>query len=403
MKKKLLIIIPIILILICGGIYLYNYYFYDPYEIPDDVTIELNDNNYPVYEKHYSKDLVKSINADILYNDILLEYQKIGTYTYTLNFKYKKKTYKYDIEYNVKDVTKPIFISAPGSLTIAYDDDKEVCNKIVYADDYDNIPTCKISGEYDKTKIGTYSNLEYIITDSSGNENTKAFSLNVVSKINTNTNYATPKYLYINDIINKYKNDNTSIGIDVSKWQGNVDFNKVKEAGVEFVIMRIGSQRSPEEEISMDVKFKEYYQAVKDAGLKVGVYVYNVSTSPADGVKTAKWVMKELNGDKLDFPIAYDWESWTNFMDYKISLHTLAESYLAFEKELKNNGYDAMLYSSKYYLENVWSNFEDSKIWLAHYTSQTDYQGDYMMWQMTSSCKISGITENTVDVDILYK
>ena len=74
-----------------------------------------------------------------------------------------------------------------------------------------------------------------------------------------------------------------------------------------------------------------------------------------------------------------------------------------FENELQKNGYDAMLYSSKFYLENVWMDYEDSKIWLAHYTSKTDYQGDYMMWQMTSSCKINGITENTVDIDILYK
>ena len=90
-------------------------------------------------------------------------------------------------------------------------------------------------------------------------------------------------------------------------------------------------------------------------------------------------------------------------MDFKISLHTLSESYKAFEKELNKNGYEAMLYSSKFYLENVWMNYEDSKIWLAHYTSQTDYQGKYMLWQMTSLAKINGITENTVDIDILYK
>ena len=77
-------------------------------------------------------------------------------------------------------------------------------------------------------------------------------------------------------------------------------------------------------------------------------------------------------------------------------------SYLAFEKTLKESGYDAMLYSSKYYLENVWMHLENSKVWLAHYTNKTDYKGNYMMWQMTSLAKIDGITENTVDIDILY-
>ena len=227
--------------------------------------------------------------------------------------------------------------------------------------------------------------------------------LDIVDKIKNNYTPTKPKYLYMDDIIKKYKNDKTSIGIDVSKWQGNVDFKAVKDAGVEFVIMRIGSQRDPSEDISMDVKFKEYYKAAKEVGLSIGVYVYNTAISKEDGIKTARWVINELNGDKLDFPIAYDFENWTNFMDYKISLHTLSEAYKAFEKELQNNGYDAMLYGSKFYLENVWSDFENSKVWLAHYTSETDYKGNYMMWQMTSLAKINGITENTVDIDILYK
>ena len=207
----------------------------------------------------------------------------------------------------------------------------------------------------------------------------------------------------MNDILNKYKTDSTSIGIDVSKWQGNVDFEKVKNAGVEFVIMRIGSQRSPGDEIAMDVKFKEYYEAAKKVGLNIGVYVYNTAISREDGINTAKWVIKELNGDKLDLPIAYDFENWTNFMDYKISLHTLSEAYKGFESEIRKNGYDAMLYGSKFYLENVWENFDNSNVWLAHYTDKTDYQGKYMLWQMTSLAKINGITENTVDIDILYK
>ncbi len=375
---------------------------YDEYKLPDDVSITLNDNKFKVYDKHYSNELIKDINAEIISQNKMLENQIIGEYKYTLELKYKKRKYKYDINYYVEDIVAPIFISAPKELTVEATDNKTICEKIVYADDYDNLPTCKIVGEYDKTKIGNYNNLEYIISDSSGNENKKSFNLNVVEKIKTTYSYNT-NYLYMNDILNRYKNDNTSIGIDVSKWQGTVDFKAVKDAGIEFVIMRIGSQRNPADNIDMDVRFKEYYNAAREANLKVGVYVYNTAISKEDGIKTAKWVMNELNGDKLDFPIAYDWENWSEFMNFKISLHTLSEAYLAFEKELKDNGYDAMLYSSKYYLENVWMNYENSKIWLAHYTSQTDYKGKYMMWQMTSSAKINGITENTVDIDILYK
>ena len=401
--KKILLLIFILIILGSGGYFLYNYYFYDEYEVPKDVVIELNDNSFLVYEEHNSSELVKNINADIISSDVLLKNEIIGEYKYVLKYKYKKKKYKYDITYQIKDTIEPVFIGAPKTLTMEVSDESSVCDKIVYADNYDSEPTCNINGEYNKTVIGTYNDLEYVISDSSGNEAKKSFTLNIVDKIPKSSNNSTPKYLYMNDILNTYKNDSTSIGIDVSKWQGNVDFEKVKNAGIEFVIMRIGSQRSPEEEIAMDIKFKEYYEAVKNVGLKVGVYVYNTAISREDGIKTAKWVIKELNGDKLDLPIAYDFENWTNFMDYKISLHTLCEAYRGFESELKKNGYDAMLYSSKFYLENVWGSFDDSNVWLAHYTDKTDYQGKYMLWQMTSLAKINGITENTVDVDILYK
>ena len=398
-----------ILLSIVGGISIIGAsYFvinnnYDPYEVPEDVNINLNENIFKVYEEHNSSELIKDINAEIISDEKILENEKIGNYTYTLLYKYKKRKYKYDINYQIKDMTPPVFINAPSNLTMEASDELEVCEKIVYADDYQDIPNCQINGTYDKKSIGTYDDLEYVISDNSGNETKKKFKLNIVDKIKNNYTPTKPKYLYMDDIIKKYKNDKTSIGIDVSKWQGNVDFKAVKDAGVEFVIMRIGSQRDPSEEISMDVKFKEYYKAAKDVGLSVGVYVYNTAISKEDGIKTARWVMKELNGDKLDFPIAYDFESWTNYMDYKISLHTLSEAYKAFEKELQNNGYDAMLYGSKFYLENVWIGYENSKVWLAHYTSETDYKGNYMMWQMTSLAKIDGITENTVDIDILYK
>jgi len=390
--KISILILSIFILSSCG---------YNPYEKPEDITIDLNENIFEIYDKHTSKELVKNINTEIISKEVILKNDELGTYTYTLEYLYKKKKYKYDITYEIKDTTPPIFIGASKNITIVKNSEDTPCSKIAYGDNYDNLPSCEVIGSYDLTKIGTYNNLKFIITDNSNNIAEKEFNLAVVSKINNSTNYTKPKYLYINDI-KKYKNEFTSIGIDVSKWQGKVDFNKVKNAGIEFVIMRMGSWRDQNEDITMDPKFEEYYKLAKEVGLKIGVYIYNVSKSEEDGIKTAKWVIDNLHGEKIDFPIAYDWEDWSNFTSYHISMHTLSNSYLAFEKTLKDAGYDAMLYSSKYYLENVWMHLENSKVWLAHYTDKTDYQGNYMMWQMTSLAKIDGITENTVDIDILY-
>ena len=388
-------------ILLTSAIISLNGCGYDAYEMPKDAYINLNNNIFDVYSIHNSNELVSDTNVNIIDNNI--DTNKVGNFTYVLEYTYKKRKYKKNINYSVIDNIKPVFIGANNELEILVNSEDKICNKIVYGDNYDNKPTCYIKGNYNINSIGIYDDLEYVIKDSSGNENTKKFKLNVVNELSKVTNNNKVKYLYIDDIIKKYKNENTSIGIDVSKWQGNVDFKKVKDAGIEFVIIRIGSQRDSNDNIDLDVRFKEYYKAVKEAGLKVSVYVYNTSISPSDGKKLAKWVIDNLNGDKLDYPIAYDWENWNNFNKYNISIHTLSESYLAFEKTLKEYGYDSMLYSSKFYLENVWMNYENSNIWLAHYTDKTDYKGKYMLWQMTSLAKIDGITDNTVDIDILYK
>ena len=398
MKNKILLIIVILL-----GISLFFFFHGSKEKIHASVSIIENENIFPVYEEHKVSDLIKESNVEILSKEELLENDTLGKHTYPVKIKAKNKVYTYHIDYEIKDLTPPVLISAPSTLTILDSDTEDICKKIVYADNYDGILACKVKGEYHLEQIGTYKNLEFVITDSSGNQTKWPFTLNIVKEIPKSNTSSTPKYVYIKDIIKEYKNDHTSIGIDISRWQGNVDFEAVKEAGVEFVIMRIGTQRSINDTLDMDSRFEEYYENAKKVGLKIGVYVYNTATTKEKGRDTAKWVIEQLHGDKLDFPVAFDFEDWSNFMDYQVSLYSLSSAYLEFERTLKENGYDAMLYSSKYYLEHVWMNYENSNVWLAHYTSKTNYQGNYMLWQMTSLAKINGITQNTVDIDILYK
>lgn len=394
MKKNILILLGLSILLTgCG---------YDEYEMPEDAYINFNENIFEVYNENYSDELIKDSNVEILTEKQVLETNEVGKKEITLSYKFKKRKYKIDVEYEVYDVKSPVFITKGRNITVNPGKINNLCQKILYADDYDDEPTCTVSGPYDPNQVGEYPNLEVTLTDSSLNETKDTFKLSVI-KDDGNYYPSTPNYLYMNDILNNYKNDKTSIGVDVSKWQGSVDFNKVKKAGVEFVIMRIGYQSQAGGEYTMDPRYKEYLSAAKAAGLKIGVYLYNISASVEDGKKAAEWVLNNLNGEKLDFPIAYDWENWGSFTEYKMSLRHFTDAYLEFEKTLNAKGYEAMLYSSKFYLENVWQTNRIKTTWLAHYTSNTDYQGNYMMWQMTSLAKIDGITENTVDIDILYK
>ena len=201
------------------------------------------------------------------------------------------------------------------------------------------------------------------------------------------------------DAYNKTKN--TKIGIDVSHWQGTIDYKKVKEQGVEFAFIRIGSQKGIDGKYYLDEKFKENIEGFTKQKIPVGVYFYSYAKNKEDAKKEAKWIIKQLKGYKISLPIVFDWENWYLYQDFNMSFYHLTEVANSFVKTIEKNNYQAMVYSSKNYLEKVWKKI-DSKIWLAHYTERTDYQGEYSVWQMCDNGEIEGITENTVDIDIMY-
>jgi len=374
------------------------------YELPKDASINIKEDSIEVFDEVKLYSLIKDTNMEIITDDIDLETDVIGEHTYTLDLKYNKKKYKYDLKYKVIDVTPPSFIQASSSRSTLLTQVIDPCESIVYGDDYDTKPTCEIIGNVDYTKLGSYK-VKYQLKDSSNNIKEKDLTINVLSSYPSGggNSYSPPTYTYIEDVISNHKNSNTMIGIDVSRYQGNVDWQQVKDAGIEFVIMRIGVQTDPEETLDMDTRYKEYLASAKAVGLKIGVYVYNTSINRDMGIKTAKFVLDTLDGEKLDLPIVYDWENWKKFMNYNISLHTLKDAYDGFKETIEAAGYESTLYSSKYYLENAWMNIDNDDIWLAHYTDKTNYQGNYYMWQMCSDGKVPGITDNTVDIDIYYK
>ena len=392
--KVILLIISILFLSGCG---------HDPYKIPDEVVIDLNENIFEVFDDLEVKDFIKNSNVEIENKSITNE--SIGKKKYTLEFNYDGEYYKKDIEYQVIDTVKPVFISSYGSTTILVNQDINPCEDAVYADNYDTDLTCVIDGFYDTSVVGNYE-VYYSLKDTSNNETRKKLKINVVDKLKQNSNKGNggskDSSINVKDLILKHKNDNTMIGIDVSRWQGDIDYEKVKADGVEFVIMRMGVNSAAKGELSMDSYYLKNIENAKKAGLKVGVYLYSTATNKLKAYDHAMWVVENLNGMELDFPIAYDWENWEWYMEYEMSIHTLSECFNVFAKTLKEHGYDAMLYSSKFYLENIWMNKHNYPVWLAHYTSNTDYKGDYIMWQLTAKGKVNGITGD-VDLNIYYK
>lgn len=337
----------------------------------------------------------------------LLENSKIDTtslgkhqieFTYQLDGK-KEKNYGL-IEYEVVDTTKPvIFGNSIYSVTVG---SKLNVNSLFLSGDLcDDNPTRKIEGAYDLNKVGNYP-VSYVVEDASGNKEVLKFTLQVIPKSSGGGSQSTtPKTTTsFQDVINSYKTKETKIGIDVSKWQGNINWNKVKAAGCEFAFIRIGNQSGINGEYILDPYFKQNLKNAKAAGIAVGVYFYSYANSIEEAERQAKWVIEQLDGETLELGISYDWESFSNFNAINLSFYHFNLAKEKFLDTVKLAGYKGMLYSSKYYLENIWSS-QEYDTWLAHYTTQTNYQGNYFVWQKCNNGRISGISGD-VDIDIMY-
>ena len=385
--------------------------FYDEYKMPEDAKIDLTEAEFDVYSNHTISDLVDDTNTEILNGDIELKTTKLGKKETEIEYKFENRTYKYKVNYKVVDKEPPFIMKKETYVVVNMNDEIDLCESVVRIDNYDRSPKCSIYGDYDLSTPGVYS-LKYQVKDKSNNITTEDFVLGVIDNTNPGQGseevIPTPEpeeetYSYIlwDDFEKTFKTKDTMVGIDVSAWQGQIDFNKVKADGAEFVIIRMAYNSEDDKEIYLDKYFEQNYENAKKAGLKVGVYVYTNASTTEDAIKQAKFIRKHLKKRKLDFPIAYDFENWSGFNSLKMNTHDLLERVNEYKSILEKDGYDVMIYGSKWYLENVWLD-NDYTTWMAHYTDQTDYSKPYKLWQHASDGIIDGI-EGYVDLDVYYK
>ena len=358
---------------------------------------EINEDNTPKKEVIELNDLIFEYDSDIYLKDILeVETdQKLDTLSLGDKTTFVEHDNKlYNIHYSVVDTTPP-FLNG-GTVTVQKGKSVNLVNKYLCGDNYDDKPNCYITGTYDLNKIGTYD-LVYHAEDSSGNKTQKSFKLKVVSKVSSST--SSKPQIPLSDFIKKYKTEDTMIGIDVSAWQDNIDYNKAKKDGVEFVIIRVGYGPS-DGEYKLDKWFNENYKKAKAAKLDIGVYFYSYASSVEEAKKEVKWIINKINHEPLQIGIAFDWENWSTFNKYNVSFKKLNDIAAAFINEAEINGYTGYLYSSAFYLNRIWKQYDNT--WLAYYTSNNDFSKPFNIWQATSRGKVKGISGN-VDVNILYK
>lgn len=194
------------------------------------------------------------------------------------------------------------------------------------------------------------------------------------------------------------------MGIDVSKWNGNIDWEAVKNSGVAYVIIRCGYRGSSQGSLIEDPKFEQNIKGATNAGIKVGVYFFTQAIDESEAIYEASYVLEQVENYRITLPIFLDVEASGGRGD-KIDKATRTAVCKAFCKTIEDadKGYKAGIYANKTWLTQKInaSELENYKIWLAQYAAEPTYTGKYDMWQYTESGKISGISGN-VDLNISY-
>jgi len=202
----------------------------------------------------------------------------------------------------------------------------------------------------------------------------------------------------VTDDFYKYFGGEDMKGIDVSVHNGNIDWQKVKNAGIDFAILRAGYGRLASQK---DERFEQNYSGAKAAGVPVGAYWYSYAMSEDEARLEADVFLSIIKGKQFEFPVYYDVEEKKQFALGKEKVSAIMRAFL---KKVENAGYFVGLYGSASSMTTHTA--DDIKswytIWLAHWVDKTNYSGAYGIWQHSEKGKVAGINGN-VDLDICYK
>ncbi len=216
-------------------------------------------------------------------------------------------------------------------------------------------------------------------------------------------------------VANVNETDEVTFGIDVSRYQGTIDWKQVAESGLDFAMIRVGYRTVEDGKIVADSTAKYNMQEAQKYGIKLGVYFFSTAVTKDEAIEEANWVADYISKYKITYPVAYNCEgfSQSNSRQHSMTKSERTDMAMTFMKRIKERGYTPMFYASKGELANdtSWetSRIDDSyRIWVAQYpskpypeTSASSYGGAHAMWQYTNQGRVPGISKS-VDVNIAY-
>lgn len=186
-------------------------------------------------------------------------------------------------------------------------------------------------------------------------------------------------------------------GIDVSKHNGNIDWQKVKASGIDFAIIRAGYGKLISQK---DALFERNYAGATAQGIPVGAYWYSYAVTPAEAEQEAHVFLEAIKDKKFEFPVYLDIEERNTFRTGKNNVNTIIK---AFCNAMEKAGYWVGIYTGRAAIQTHISTENQQKyaLWVAEWGAKCNYNGAYGIWQNSDTGRISGINGN-VDTDICY-
>lgn len=201
-----------------------------------------------------------------------------------------------------------------------------------------------------------------------------------------------------------FANGNGRLGIDVSKWNKTIDWEKVKEDGIEFAIIRCGYRGASSGALVLDPMYEANIKGAIEAGIPVGIYFFTQATSEIEAIEEASMVIRLIEDYDVDYPVFLDSESagGSGRAD-KLDIEERTAYHKAFLETIASAGYEAGIYASKNWLNNRldMTQISQYKVWMAEYADVPTYDRYYDMWQYTSKGSVDGI-ETRVDLNLCY-
>lgn len=223
-------------------------------------------------------------------------------------------------------------------------------------------------------------------------------------------NYVLDNFLKVEDSNEiQYVDDNNSLlshkGIDISSHNGEIDFEKVKNSGVEYVMIRVGFRGSTEGGLVLDSTFEDNIKGANKAGLKVGVYFYTQAVNVEEAKEEAQFVLDAIEPYNVNYPVVFDLEKYEGESRASgLSSEQYTDCAIAFMDTIKAAGYMPMIYGNlnTFFLMLDLNRLENYEKWFAYYIYPVYFPYDFAIWQYTSEGKVDGIDGN-VDLNISMK